>query len=299
MPKVGFPGGLFRAPNTADDAGVTPVYGAMVKMLGVTSAKVTFKVDDQEVFYEDLTQEVIRLISGAEVEFSSKELSMADRVALLNHTLTGGLVQIGANDTPAWTGLAFKLERKQNGVTYTQYIRLLKGYLQLPDEEAMTKEEKLNIKDYTLKFVFKPRKYDGLVVEMTDSSMATYNPADGAAWLTTFGQSDTTPPTIASSLPTTNATGVLVGAAYAWTFSEAIMPNCVDASNFFLIKDSDNSIVACAAPVLSGAGTAVTLTPSGNLTAGAVYFAVATRNVKDLAGNALAVNSVRKFTVAP
>jgi phi13 family phage major tail protein len=296
--KVGFPGGLYRAPNTADDVSVSPVYGAMVKMAGVKSAKVTFKADDQTVYAEDLTQEVVRYISSAEVEFNANELSLADRALLLGHTIAGGLVKIGANDTPPWTGLAFKLERKEGGTTHTQYIRLLKCYLQMPDDEGESKQDKMNPKGYTLKFVCVPRKYDNLVVEMTDTSFATYNPADGTGWFSAFGPADSTPPTISSSVPTTNATGVAVGSSYAWTFSEAVAPGCVTAANFFLIKDSDNSIVACNAPTLSGDKLTVTLTPSGNLTALAVYFAVCTKNVTDLAGNALAANAARKFTCA-
>lgn len=297
MPKIGLPIGLYYAPNTADDVGVPATYGAMVKMAGVTAAKVTFKVDDQVIPYEDLTQEIIRFISGAEVEISSKELSMATRATLLDHETTGGIVQVGANDTPIWLGLAFKIKRVEAGVTHYQYVRLLKGYLQMPDEEAMTREDKLNIKDYTLKFIFVPRKYDELLLEMTDSALPTYNGADATAWFTTFGVTDTTPPTIASSLPAANAANQLATVTYAWTFSEAIMPSTMIPANFFMIKDSDNTIVA-GALAISVANTVVTFTPTGALTAAAVYFAVATAGIKDLCGNALAANSVRKITIA-
>lgn len=297
MPKVGFPGGLYYAPLTVDETDSAPVYSSMVKMEGVTTAKVSFQVDDQPIQYEDLTQEIIRFISGATLEISAKELALATRAIQLGHGTTGGIVTIGANDIPIWLGLAFKVKRIQAGVAHYQYIRLLKGYLNVPDDEAQTREDKLNIKDYSLKYTFVPRKYDEAVVEMTDDALPTYSAPDGAAWLTTFGTTDTTPPTIASSLPTTNASGVLATAVYAITFSEAIAPSTVVAANFFMIKDSDNTIVA-GALTQNGDKTVITFTPTSSLTPGAVYFMCTTKGITDLAGNALAANSARKFTVA-
>ena len=49
---------------------------------------------------------------------------------------------------------------------------------------------------------------------------------------------------------------------------------------------------------LSNGNKTVTFTPSGNLTAAAVYRPVVGTGVKDLAGNALAAQSVTKFTCA-
>lgn len=294
MPKVGLPTGLYYAPCTADDVGVAPVYGAMVKMAGVTAAKVTFKVDDQQVMFEDLTQEILRFISGAEVEISAKELAMAIRAIQLNHTTTGGIVQIGANDVPIWLGLAFKVKRIESGATHYQYIRLLKGYLQMPDEEAQTREDKLNLKDYTLKYVFVPRKYDELVVEMTDSALPTYNPADAAAWFTTFGQADSTPPTVTVT-PVDGATNQAAAVNIVWTFNEAIMPSTMVPGNFFVIK-ADGTAVAGALSIGVG-DTVVTFNPTASLEAGADYISVCTVNVKDKAGNALAANCVANFGI--
>lgn len=108
--------------------------------------------------------------------------------------------------------------------------------------------------------------------------------------------SDTAAPTVTVT-PLDAAAAVAVGTNIVWTFSEAIQPASVNPANFFLTKASDGSLVP-GSLTLNAAGTVVTLDPTTNMTAATAYIAVATQNVKDMNGNALAANSITNFTTA-
>lgn len=112
----------------------------------------------------------------------------------------------------------------------------------------------------------------------------------------TPSSNDTTAPTV-TTVPVDAATAVAVSANVVWTFNEAIQDGSVSDSNFFLMKASDGTLVPATLSI-NGAKTIVTLDPVSNLTAATPYIAIATTNVKDLAGNRLAVNNVVNFTTA-
>lgn len=107
---------------------------------------------------------------------------------------------------------------------------------------------------------------------------------------------DSTPPTVTAT-PADAAPAVAVNSNIVWTFDEAIQPAAVNPANFYLMKGSDGSLVPGSLS-LNAARTVVTLDPTANLTAATAYIAVASSNVKDINGNALAANSVTNFTTA-
>lgn len=107
---------------------------------------------------------------------------------------------------------------------------------------------------------------------------------------------DTTPPTV-TVVPLDADAAVAVSANVVWTFSEPIQPALVNPANFFLTKASDGTIVA-GSLTLNASRTVVTLDPTTNLTAATAYIATATKNVKDINGNALAANEITNFTTA-
>lgn len=105
---------------------------------------------------------------------------------------------------------------------------------------------------------------------------------------------DVTPPTVTTA-PVDAATAVAVTVNMVWTFNEAIQDSAVTDANFFLTKASDGTLVP-GILTISGDKRTVTLDPTASLTATTAYIAVATRNIKDLAGNAMAANSITNFT---
>ncbi|MDO8733697.1 MAG: ice-binding family protein [Elusimicrobiota bacterium] len=102
---------------------------------------------------------------------------------------------------------------------------------------------------------------------------------------------DTTAPTVSSTIPADAATGIAVNANITATFSEAMSTATITTATFTLKQGA--TLVPC---VVTYAGTVATLNPSGNLAGSTLYTANITIGVKDLAGNALAVNKSWSFT---
>ena len=112
---------------------------------------------------------------------------------------------------------------------------------------------------------------------------------------------DVTPPTVTGRSPASGATGVALTTAVTATFSEAMSPASITAATFEL-RDAGNTLVPAAVTYNAGTTTA-TLTPTASLAAGVSYTATVKGGtvdprVKDLAGNALAVDAGWTFTTA-
>jgi hypothetical protein len=110
---------------------------------------------------------------------------------------------------------------------------------------------------------------------------------------------DTTPPQIAFTSPGDGSTLVNVGSIISVTFNENINPTTVSASTLIL-TDASNTPVAGTVSY-SGTTRSATLIPSGSLNYSSVYTVTvkggATNpRIKDLAGNALAQDSVWTFS---
>ncbi len=108
---------------------------------------------------------------------------------------------------------------------------------------------------------------------------------------------DTTPPQVTAISPASGATGVNVYADITARFSEAMISTTVSASTIEL-RDASNSLVP-AAVTYNAASRTATLNPSSALPASSTYTATVKggeTGVRDLAGNALATDTVWSFT---
>jgi hypothetical protein len=101
---------------------------------------------------------------------------------------------------------------------------------------------------------------------------------------------DNTPPTVSTTVPDNNATGVTSSIVTA-TFSEPILPASVTDNTFFISNGVDN-----VAGTRSVSGAIVTFTPATTLADNTTYPWTLTTGITDLAGNALAANQTRTFT---
>jgi hypothetical protein len=98
-------------------------------------------------------------------------------------------------------------------------------------------------------------------------------------------------PTVTSTDPLNNVTGVTRNTAVAFTFSEAMDPSTINTSTFTLMQGTT------AVPgTVSYSGTTATFTPTNTLAAGTSYTATVTTGAKSLTGNSLAANVVWSFT---
>ena len=125
--------------------------------------------------------------------------------------------------------------------------------------------------------------------------------AANSAWSFTTAVADTTPPTVTARTPPAGATGVPTTNTVTVTFSEPMDASTINTGTIELRNPSSALVPAT---VTYDPGTRVaTLTPSTALTTLTTFTATvrggaADPRVKDLAGNALAANSVWSFTTA-
>lgn len=104
--------------------------------------------------------------------------------------------------------------------------------------------------------------------------------------------SDLTPPTVSSTTPANNATGVAVNTGITATFSEQLDAATITTATF-TVKDAANHLVI---GTVSYSGITATFTPSVNLAFSMTYTATITTGAKDLGGNPLTSDVVWLFT---
>lgn len=102
------------------------------------------------------------------------------------------------------------------------------------------------------------------------------------SWTFTTGTApDTTPPTVSSTSPANNATGVTVNGAISATFSEAMNAATISTVTF---------TVAGVTGTVTYSGSTATFTPTAPLAYNTLYTATITTGVKDQAGNQMFTN---------
>lgn len=112
---------------------------------------------------------------------------------------------------------------------------------------------------------------------------------------------DSTAPTLSSSNPADDATGVAVSVSPALTFSKGMDPSTLNSRNIMIFEAGETGAqtpVAVASFTMSSNDTVVTLDITSNLTAGTEYNIIIGPGCKDAAGNAFAGTKI-SFTTAP
>jgi hypothetical protein len=112
----------------------------------------------------------------------------------------------------------------------------------------------------------------------------------------TWSFTTATAPSVSSTSPASNATGVAVNTVITATFSKAMDSTTINTSTFML-KDSSANLVAGTVSYDSATYTA-TFTPSANLSYSTAYSASITTGVKDTSGNSMAATYSWSFTTA-
>ncbi len=229
------------------------------------------------------------------VIINTTDLTLSEKAMLLGQTIVNGIRTSGNKDNPPYWGVMWK-SLKSNGKY--RFEKLLKTQFQEVKEDFETKKQQLAYQTPVLEGVNINRLYDGNDIREADEDEETYVPSVGENWFNSGDiDPDVTAPIISSTVPANNANNVAVGSSFTWKFSKAILPSSVNGGNFFIIKDSDGSVVP-GTLAQNAAKTDITFTPSANLTAATAYRAICTSDVCDLSANKLAANDIRKFTTA-
>ncbi len=109
---------------------------------------------------------------------------------------------------------------------------------------------------------------------------------------TTASNSCMPAPVVTAIVPAANSVGACPNAAVTVSFSEAMNPATISATDFTLMPGVVGTVTH------NAANTSFTLTPSSNLSAGQTYTATITTAAKDNFGNSLATNYVSSFKTA-
>jgi phi13 family phage major tail protein len=247
---------------------------------------------------DDQITETDSVIVDYKVVIDLKDLTPSEHALLLGKKLVKGVVTTSKNDSAPYFLISFKSKKSRGSGGGYKYLKYLKVRFQEPKEDYESGGRELKYQTPVLEGTAIPRLYDGEYKREGDDAEPSWVSSTGENWFTQADITvDSTPPTVQTTVPANNATGVAVNVPFVWNFSEAILPETVNKNNFFVIKDSDGSLVA-GTLTQNAAKTQITFTPSANLTAATAYRAVVTSGVKDLSGNALANGDVRKFTTA-
>jgi hypothetical protein len=115
-------------------------------------------------------------------------------------------------------------------------------------------------------------------------------------WSFTTGAPLIAAPTVLSTNPANNATGVCFNATVNATFSEPMNPTTINTATFTL--DGPSSTPVTGTVSLDVTGTIATFTPVSNLAPSTTYVATITTGVTNLAGIPMAANEIWVFTTA-
>lgn len=291
--KIGLDSMHFAVLKTDDKSGTT--YDVVTAVPGAITAKISPKSNSATQYADDGPADTAVALGEIDVTIEVSDLPLTMQATLLGHTVDGttGVLIRKTTDVAPYVAFGFR-SLKANG-NY-RYVWLLKGRFQVPADDYQTQEDKPAFQSMSLVGTFIRREHDMAWEASGDEDDPSF--VDAATWFNSVYDMnvDTTPPTVTTT-PADAATNVPDNSAVTWTFDEAIMADTVTSANFFVLKSSDGSAVDGALS-LSADKTTVTFTPSAAFAAATAYIAMATTNVTDLAGNALAQNSVTNFTTA-
>jgi phi13 family phage major tail protein len=281
---------LYYAIMTKDD-GTGVAYGAPKAMPGAVKIAVD-AANGRAAFYADGgIQEYGQTLGEIKVTLDVSTVPLAIQADILGHTLdgVGGMVNKVTDQAP-YVALMYR-RKKSNGKF--RYIKVLKCLFGESKDDAETATASPKFQNDNFSGVALPRVNDGKWKAMADEEEIAYVDVS-ATWFTAVEGIDVTPPSIVSSVPTVNAVAISVNTTYQWVFTESINPATVNVGNFYLIKDTDGSLIA-GTTAYNDLTKTVTFTPSGALSAATRYAAIADGDVSDLAGNKLII-ATRFFT---
>lgn len=165
---------------TADDS-TAVTYQTPSKLERAISAKLTPKTNSENIYSDDIVEDVITSFDSVEVEIELNQLSLTSRAILQGAKVVKGVLIESKEDIPPTLALGFK-SKKHNGMY--RYVWLLKGKFELAADEYDTEAEKPSPKSAKLKGTFFSRDYDGNFRFIADEDETGIDPTIIAAWFT-------------------------------------------------------------------------------------------------------------------
>jgi hypothetical protein len=121
--------------------------------------------------------------------------------------------------------------------------------------------------------------------------------AEDYVWgFTTGAEADTTPPAVSEVYPADGETAFPLNHNITASFDKSLDPTSIDTDSFTVMDADSNAVTGLVH--YNDNGMVATFNPDVNLTAGIIYTATLTTAIKDLAGNALALDFSWSFSGA-
>ena len=170
---------LHYAPVTKDDAtGVS--YGAMEAIPNIQSLGIAVERSEGQAYADDKLAESFSSISAYTVTLGLLGLDEKTRAFLMGHTYDEATQTVieKTTDVAPEIGLAF---RSMNSDGSYKYVKLLKGKFSATGDNFATKGDSVEFQSKEIEGKFLARIYDDAL------KISSQNPADGATWFTSFG----------------------------------------------------------------------------------------------------------------
>jgi len=164
-----------------DDDNTGTTYQTPAKLERAVSAKLTPKVNSENIYSDDTVEDIISSFDSVEVEIELNQLSLTSRATLQGAKVVKGVLVESKEDIAPTLALGFK-SKKHNGKY--RYVWLLKGKFELATDEYDTEAEKPSPKSAKLKGTFFSRDFDGNFRFIADEDEAGADPTIIAAWFT-------------------------------------------------------------------------------------------------------------------
>ena len=158
----------FRICVLTTDTNETLTYASDIKkLIGARNIKISPKTSSGELRGDDGVLLVESTTDSIEVEIDVAELSLAEKALLTGQTYENGILKENKDATPPEVAFGFIAPLSTGG-----YRRkwLLKGCAEPLEEEAKTKEDKIEYQTQKIKFKFIPRIHDGEFAFTSDSN---------------------------------------------------------------------------------------------------------------------------------
>jgi phi13 family phage major tail protein len=141
-----------------NDTSAGAAYDTPVKLERAIAAKLSPKANSENIYSDDIVEDIITTFEGVDVEIELNQLSLTSRAKLQGAKVVKGVLIENKDDIPPTIALGFK-SKKNNGKY--RFVWLLKGKFELATDEYDTEAEKPKAQSAKLKGSFYPRDFDG------------------------------------------------------------------------------------------------------------------------------------------
>lgn len=283
--------------TTEDTKTSQAVYGTPIHIPGIQELGIEPSSNLNPVYADDGVYGVIDGKGEYKITPMFAEISNYIRATLQGseYNAANNSILEKSDDTPPYFALMFKSKKSNGNYRYKVYYKCKANMVK--DAAHKTKEPSPTLATSSIDFMSINRMYD-------KRCTANFDEPEFAGGATFFDaplefSSDEIAPTV-TTVPLDAANGVAVDSTFVWTFSEAMNAALLTSANLKVIKASDGTAVAgsLAISTVTNTNDTVTFTPTSDLDAATDYIGIANKNIKDVAGNALANDVYTNFQTA-